>query len=133
MGDKMQPKSAKPIDPDQKLTRLSSRVTISIPVEIVVKDSTNKVSVEETKTLVVNAHGCRIPLQRPIEIDSKILLIHKLTHEQISCRVALCRKQSKTDYYEIGVSFEKPSPRFWRINFLPDDWDPSTRKRTVRT
>ena len=133
MGDKMQEESTKPVNPDQKLTRLSSRVTISIPVEIVVKGSTNKVSVEDSKTLVVNARGCRILLQRPIAIDSTILLIHKLTHEQVNCRVAMCRKQPKTDYYEIGISFEKPFPRFWRINFPPDDWDPSTRKRVVRT
>ena len=133
MGDRMQEESAKPVNPGQKLTRLSSRVTIGIPVEIVVRSSTNKISVVDVKTRVVNANGCGMLLQGPIELDSTVLLIHKLTHEQISCRVVMCRKQRKADFYEIGILFEKPFPRFWRINFPPDDWDPATRKRAVRT
>lgn len=133
MEDKIQEGSAKTVNPDKKLTRLSSRVIIGIPIEIVTRDPTDKVLVVDAKTLVVNACGCRILLQRPIEPDSKVLLIHKLTHDEISCRVVVCRKQTKTDYYEIGISFEKPFPRFWGINFPPDDWDPSTRKRAVRT
>jgi hypothetical protein len=25
---------------------------------------------------------------------------------------------------EVGIELEKPSPRFWRVSFPPEDWTP---------
>jgi hypothetical protein len=32
------------------------------------------------------------------------------------------------DKTEVGLEFSEPVPRFWRITFPPEDWNPADRK-----
>jgi hypothetical protein len=96
---------------------------------VICKGPQNAIRVEETRTFVVSAHGCGLTLKTAVQPGETIVLIHKLTREEVNCRVVMCRQQSKTGDWDAGVEFQTPSPRFWRIAFPPDDWDPSTRKR----
>ena len=112
---------------DPKAMRRSSRLTIDIPVEVICKGLENKLHSEHTRTIVVSAHGCALPLQTSVLPGDKLVLIHKLSRQEITCRVIMCR-QSKNLGWDTGVEFIQPAPKFWHIAFPPDDWDPSFRE-----
>jgi PilZ domain len=106
--------------------RRSSRLTIQIPVEVICKGAQNSVRVEETRTVVVSAHGCALMLKAGVMPGDTVVVIHKMSREEVSCRVVMCR-QSKDGNWDTGLEFREPSPKFWHIAFPPDDWDPSFR------
>ncbi len=110
--------------PDAKLRRRSSRVTIQIAVEVICKDAQNAVRVEETHTAIVSAHGCALALKQGVLPGEKVVLIHKVSREEVVCRVVACR-QGKGGQWEAGLEFQRPSPKFWHIAFPPEDWDPA--------
>ena len=111
---------------DPKRMRRSSRLTIEISIEVICKGPQNSLRTEETKTVVVSAHGCGFTLKSGVVPGEKIVLIHKMSREEMLCRVVMCR-QGKTGSWETGVEFQGPSPNFWHIAFPPDDWDPALR------
>src|SRR3954469_10633957 len=106
---------------DPRLKRRSSRLTIQIPVEVICKGPQNSVRSEETKTLVVSAHGCAITLKEAVLASEKLVVIHKMSREEMICRVVVCR-QGKSGMWEAGLEFQRASPMFWHIAFPPDDW-----------
>jgi hypothetical protein len=107
--------------------RRSQRVSITVPVLVYGKGKDGRPFREETNSLVVNAHGGLILLASPVELKQELLLINPKTTQEVSARVAyLGRRENGKS--EIGVGFTEPSPRFWHINFPPEDWDPSERK-----
>ena len=110
--------------------RRSSRLTIDIPVEVICKGSQNTMHTEETRTFVVSAHGCALSLKTGAMPGEKIVLIHKMSREEMICRVVMCR-QSKSGTWDTGVEFQSPSPNFWHIAFPPDDWDPTFRDQVA--
>jgi hypothetical protein len=116
--------AAAPADP--RALRRSSRLTIEIPVEVICKGPQNSVRTEETRTFVVSAHGCAFSLKTGAMPGERVVLIHKMSREEVTCRVVMCR-QGKNGGWDTGVEFQSPSPRFWHIAFPPDDWDPSLR------
>jgi PilZ domain len=119
-------RSASPAQNDPKSMRRSSRLTIDIPVEVICKGPQNTVHTEETRTFVVSAHGCALSLKTAAVPGETIVLIHKMSREEISCRVVMCR-QAKSGSWDTGVEFRSPSRNFWHIAFPPDDWDPAFR------
>ena len=110
--------------------RRSSRLTIDIPVEVICKGAQNKLHTEETRTFVVSAHGCALSLKTSVAPGEKVVLIHKLSREEITCRVVMCR-QSKSAGWDTGLEFQQAAPNFWHIAFPPDDWDPGLRDNNV--
>jgi hypothetical protein len=124
------PRAAPLAQSDPKALRRSSRLTIEIPVEVICKGTQNKMHTEETKTLVVSAHGCALCLKTSVAPGDKVVLIHRMSREEITCRVIMAR-QSKSAGWDIGVEFQEAAPNFWHIAFPPDDWDPSLRDQTV--
>jgi PilZ domain len=118
------------VQSDPKRLRRSSRLTIEIPVEVICKGPQNSLRTEETKTFVVSAHGCALLLKAGVVPGEKLVLIHKMSREEMLCRVVMCR-QGKTGIWETGVEFQGPSPNFWHIAFPPDDWDPELRDHNV--
>jgi hypothetical protein len=125
-----QSKSVPPADGDPRLKRRSSRLTIDIPVEVICKGPQNKVRIEESRTFVVSAHGCALTLKTGVIPGDTIVVIHKISREEINCKVIMCR-QGKEGGWDTGVEFQSPSPNFWHIAFPPDDWDPSHRDENV--
>jgi hypothetical protein len=113
---------------DPRSMRRSSRLTIDIPIEIICKGPQNSVHTEETRTVVVSAHGCAFPLKAGATPGEKVVLIHKLSREEVLCRVVMSR-QGKSGAWDTGVEFQSPSPKFWHIAFPPDDWEPSFREQ----
>jgi len=101
--------------------RRSMRVLLSVPIQVSGKTSAGKDFQEETRTLVVNAHGALISLAAPVSPDQKITVANNATHQTMECRVVYLgnAQGGKT---QMGVEFVKPSRVFWQIDFPPDDW-----------
>lgn len=78
---------------------------------------------EETHTLIVNAHGALIQLALTVELGQLLGIKNAQTMEELICRVVHLGPD-QSGKREVGIEFEVPSPRFWRIAFPPADWTP---------
>jgi hypothetical protein len=101
--------------------RRSMRVLLSVPIRVTGKTTGNEDFDEQTRTLVVNAHGALISLQAPVAFDQIITVSSKLTNQSRECRVVhvgtpLAGKA------QLGIEFVEPSPSFWQVDFPPSDW-----------
>lgn len=97
------------------------RVLLSVPVIVSGKTTSKEDFQEETRTLVVNAHGAMIALAARLASGQEIMVSNRATQESCACRIVYVGnlQGGKT---QIGIEFIKPSPAFWRIDFPPDDW-----------
>ena len=97
------------------------RVLLSVPIHVSGKNTENKDFTEETRTLVVNAHGALISLAALVFADQSIMVENKATRQTLECRVVYLgtTQAGKT---QMGIEFRNPSARFWQIDFPPDDW-----------
>jgi hypothetical protein len=78
---------------------------------------------EHTKTEVVNAHGAQIQLREPVCPGQELLVKNIVTGEEITCTVIEIN-EGQAGVPAVGVEFESPCPRFWRVSFPPADWSP---------
>jgi uncharacterized DUF497 family protein len=101
--------------------RRSMRVLLSVPIHVSGRTTENQDFQEETRTLVVNAHGALISLAARVTADQKIIVSNNATHQTMECRVVYVGsvQAGKT---QMGIEFVKASPAFWQIDFPPDDW-----------
>ena len=106
--------------------RRSTRILLSIPVEVSGWDVEGREIHEKTTTSLVNKHGARISLQQKISVGSNVVIsIPHLKREQ-RCRVIwMSCLHDDRDNYQIGVELERPD-NFWGVDFPPGDWDVST-------
>ncbi len=103
--------------------RRSQRVCLSVPV-LVLRGGPGKTQTsEETYTLTVSPHGALIVLQLSVQAGDLLTIKHTKTDEELVCRVVHLGSD-QSGKREVGVEFEHPSPRFWRIAFPPADWSP---------
>lgn len=103
--------------------RRSMRVMLSVTVVVRGKNPDGKSFFdEETKTLVVNAHGALIHLRSEVKAEQRITLTHKGTEETESCRIVYVGRM-QAGKAQIGIEFDKPAPKFWGISFPPEDWN----------
>lgn len=101
--------------------RRSMRVLLSVPIQVSGKTAGNQDFKEETRTLVVNAHGALISVAAPVKSGQTITIANSATQQSLECRVVHvgAAQGGKT---QLGIEFERPSPKFWQIDFPPDDW-----------
>ena len=101
--------------------RRSMRVLLSVPIQVSGKSTDGKPFNEETRTLVVNAHGALISLAAHVVAGQTINVSNKATQKSLDCRVVYLGnpQAGKT---QMGIEFVAPSPAFWQIDFPPDDW-----------
>ena len=106
--------------------RRSTRIALSIPVEVSGWDVEGREIHEKTTTNLVNKHGASITLQHKFSIDFNVVIsIPHLKREQ-RCRVVwMSRLPDDRDNYQAGIELERPE-NFWGIDFPPGDWDVST-------
>jgi hypothetical protein len=110
--------------------RRSMRVVIDVPVGVFGQNSDGKIFEEKTKTVTVSAHGCLVILKTIIDPQKPALLVNTKTGSEVQCRIAH-RKEIEKGVFEIGLDFERPLPRFWGVNFPPEDWNPGDRKKAT--
>jgi hypothetical protein len=118
MGATTSPKPGWKADPGR---RRSMRVLLSVPILVSGKTAKNQDFNEETRTLVVNAHGALIALEAQVVAQQNVMLSNKSTQQSIDCRVVHIGS-SQGGKTQVGVEFIKPSGKFWQIDFPPDDW-----------
>jgi hypothetical protein len=110
--------------------RRSMRVVIDVPVAVFGQNSDGKIFEEKAKTVTVSAHGGLVILKTNIDPQKPALLVNTKTGGEIQCRIAH-RKEIEKGLFEIGLEFEQPLPRFWGVNFPPEDWNPVDRKKAT--
>jgi hypothetical protein len=103
--------------------RRSQRVCLSVPIAVSKAGVGKPSASEETRTLIVSAHGALLELKMPVKFGDALTLKHQKTQEELNCRVVNFGAE-QSGRREVGVEFEVPSPRFWRIAFPPADWSP---------
>jgi hypothetical protein len=103
--------------------RQSQRVCVCIDVVVLWRDAEGEPISEETKTLVVNAHGALLSLSTAVRVGDSIHLKNVTTQEEIACRVRnLGASDKKTGIRTVAIEFVEPSAQFWHISFPPADW-----------
>jgi hypothetical protein len=70
---------------------------------------------------VVNAHGALVLLKQTVAMGDRLRLRNVKTGDEVGCTVVDIGEPNDRKL-SIGVEFDEPSPRFWRISFPPDDW-----------
>lgn len=75
-------------------------------------------------TVNVSAHGALMICPESLPLNSRLVLEHNATRDQVECRVARMKRAS-TKGFEIGVEFEKQAPDFWKMSFPSLDWKPA--------
>jgi len=101
--------------------RRSMRVLLSVPIHVNGKDKEEQDFQEETRTLVVNAHGALISLGARVVPGQQITVSNKSTRKTLECRIVHLGTGS-AGKVQTGIEFMKPCPSFWQIDFPPDDW-----------
>ena len=101
--------------------RRSMRVLLSVPIQVRGKNAQNQDFTEETRTLVVNAHGALISLSAQVVVNQKVCVCNSATHQTQECRVVYFGNM-QAGKAQMGVEFLTPSPAFWQIDFPPEDW-----------
>lgn len=101
--------------------RRSMRVLLSVPIRVKGKTAANEDFEEQTRTLVVNAHGALISLQAPVAPNQQVTVANKATNQSRECRVVHVGTQA-AGKIQVGIEFVNPSGSFWQIDFPPDDW-----------
>jgi len=101
--------------------RRSMRVLLSVPISVNGKTASGDAFVEETRTLVVNAHGALISLAAAVAKGQHISVSNRATQKSIECKVVHLGS-SQAGKVQMGIEFERPCPSFWQIDFPPEDW-----------
>jgi hypothetical protein len=101
--------------------RRSMRVLLSVRISVRGKTAKNQEFNEETRTLVVNAHGALISLAAPVVANQKIFVSNSATRQTQECQIVYLGN-TQAGKAQMGVEFLNPSPTFWQIDFPPEDW-----------
>jgi hypothetical protein len=104
--------------------RRSQRVILSVPVTVTGQGPKGQFT-EETKTLVVNAHGALITLAAKVAQGQQLQLKSVSNPDIQDCKIVFIGPtvQGQT---QVGVEFLKPAPHFWHVAFPPENWAPVT-------
>ena len=106
-------------------SRRSRRIDLSVSVLVHRPHGEGPQFYENTKTLVVNAHGALVALKGMVAPRQRLLLQNTTSGQQEECRVVSVNKDL-TGPPTVAVEFTKPAPSFWRVAFPPADWNSST-------
>lgn len=101
--------------------RRSMRVLLSVPITVTGKNTSGQEFTEQTRTLVVNAHGALISLVAQVVAGQSIRIANTASEQSLNCRVVYV-SAPQAGRSQMGIEFERPSPTFWHIDFPPTDW-----------
>jgi hypothetical protein len=101
--------------------RRSMRVLLSVPIFVTGQTREGEKFEEQTRTLVVNAHGALISLAARVTAEQRIRVSNRATRKSMDCRVVYVGNRA-AGKMQMGVEFTEPCPSFWQIDFPPDDW-----------
>jgi hypothetical protein len=102
--------------------RRSERVMLRMSVVVETESAQHEKQREETHTLVVNAHGGLLPLKMEVLAGQPIVLINSRSGAREAARVVRV-ENPPGGYIAVAFEFDRPSPKFWPVEFPPDDWE----------
>jgi hypothetical protein len=77
----------------------------------------------EVTTLNVNVHGALVIMLQSLPVETRVVLEHCGTREQMDCRVVRPARETPEGFHT-ALEFDSPAPKFWRIAFPPANWRP---------
>jgi hypothetical protein len=77
----------------------------------------------EVRTLSVNPFGAMIISAENLPAQTRLVLENTVTREKVACRVVRSAKEMPEGFH-VPIEFDAPAPKFWMIDFPPDDWKP---------
>jgi hypothetical protein len=101
--------------------RRSQRLFLQVRVVVEGRLANDPPFREETRTIVVNAHGALVEMTISLEQGQVVTLLNMQTSEKIECGVKLVTGADARKF-NTALEFTTPNPGFWRISFPPDDW-----------
>lgn len=105
--------------------RRSSRITVTIPLEVRHQDLDGNQTRAPATTKYVNKHGALLLAEQMIPTDSEVTLYIPHLGREALCRVVWVSEQrDKSGFYGLGIEL-KDAENFWGVQFPPDDWIPS--------
>jgi hypothetical protein len=105
---------------------------VKVSVMVLTEEAGKESISEETRTVIVNAHGAMILLGLKVSIGQLLTLRNSRTGEEVACRVVYVSPH-ESEKRQVGVDFMKPCPRFWRIAFPPPDWTTQSSEAKANT
>ena len=103
-------------------SRRSTRLVLTIPVEVSGRDASGKEFTEKAVTKLLNKHGANILLERLLPIGTELLVRLPNMKRQQKCRVVWIGEESRDQgKWETGVELEQ-AENFWGVDFPPGDW-----------
>lgn len=106
----------------EKKRRRSQRVMLALPITVS-GEGPNGAFKEDTRTVVVNAHGALITMVTKIAQQQVLDLKSPANAEKQTCRVTYVGPATD-GRTQLGIEFIQPAPQFWHIAFPPEDWTP---------
>ncbi len=103
--------------------RRSQRIVLAVPLEVSGIRPNGKRFTENSRTLVISAHGGLILLSEAVNKEQILTIRNLRTSEDQRCLVVDI-SQGQDGMNEVGVEFVDGSARFWRVSFPPVDWTP---------
>jgi hypothetical protein len=110
--------------------RRSQRVLLRMPVQVIARAAGNEHISETAFTSSVNAHGALIYMSLKVEVGNKLIIKNMETEEEQFVRV-IRTNPAPEGHTEVAIEFLRPSPKFWRIAFPPEDWAPHATEITA--
>ena len=101
--------------------RRSERVMLEVNVVVLTETSEGEQLKEETKTLVVNAHGGLLNLQMEVLPAQPVVIVNAKSGREQTARIVRV-DQPPGGHFQVAFEFDEPSPDFWPIIFPPSDW-----------
>ena len=102
--------------------RRSQRVLLRIRANVHVNLKGAQATLE-VRTLSVNPFGAMIISAENLPPQTRLVLENTVTHEKVACRVVRSAKEMPEGFH-VPIEFDSPAPKFWMIDFPPDDWRP---------
>jgi hypothetical protein len=101
--------------------RRSSRITVTIPLEIRSQDGSDTRAPATTK--YVNKHGGLLLTEQMFPLNSEVTLFIPHLEREAQCTVVwLSADKDKSGFYGLGIEL-KDAENFWGVQFPPEDWN----------
>ena len=105
--------------------RRSSRITVTIPLEIGSQEPDGAETRVQAATKYVNRHGALLLADRAFPLDTDVMLYIPHLERETQCRVVwVSTDRDKAGMYGLGIEL-RDAENFWGVQFPPEDWIPS--------
>jgi hypothetical protein len=101
--------------------RRSERVMLEVNVVVWAESPEGEQLKEETKTLVVNAHGGLLNLHMEVLPAQPVVIVNLKSGREQSAKIVRV-EHPPGGHTQVAFEFNTPSPDFWPIIFPPADW-----------